>query len=100
MANSKVTFGRILMFSLPIILAVALFLMIAKEREKRPEVIVAPEETDVLPTPEALTSTRWATDSAVLEIEKNILQIEKDLKEIDLKYTPLHPPTLDMRVKF
>ena len=55
------------------------------------------------PTPlreKTFPPSKYATDSAILEIQQNLVLIEKDLSETDLYETSLNPPVLDMRVSF
>jgi len=64
----------------------------------KPPVVPSPS-----PTPfeeEIANPSAYATDSAVLEIEKRIKEVEKDIDKADLKETGLNPPVLDMEVNF
>jgi len=42
----------------------------------------------------------YATDSAVLEIDKKLKEIENEIDQTDLKETGLNPPVLDLEVNF
>lgn len=64
-------------------------------------------KTPVLPSPtpspfeeEIASPSAYATDSAVLDVEKRLKEIEKEIDQTDLKETGLNPPVLDMEVNF
>lgn len=56
-----------------------------------------PEATFIPATP---TPSRYATDSAVLDIEKNIETLDKELSEVDLDEVNLKPRALKWEVTF
>jgi len=98
--NSLKNILKAAMLFLPVILIIFLFSMIAKLEKSKPESeVVAPQEEPTA-TPQVFAPTRWATDSAVLEIEETVLQIEKELEGLDLNQASLHPPVLDLNVGF
>ena len=99
MDNFKKILAKTLMVVLPLILIMALFILFFKVRSSSPSMGV-PTPSEVSPTPESLSSTHWATDSAILEIEENFLSLQKELEEVDLKHADLQPPVLDMNVGF
>jgi hypothetical protein len=55
--------------------------------------------TTPLPTT-IINPSKYATDSAILEIESQIIQTESDLNSVDLNESELTPPSLDMNVNF
>jgi len=63
------------------------------------------EEKLSLPTPTPIVSfeatpSAYATDSAVLKIEKEAENLEKELETIDLEESSLQPPVIDLRVEY
>jgi len=100
MIEAKKIFGKLAMVLLPTVLILSLIFMVVKIKERMPEVAPGPGGAQVSPTPGPLSPTRWATDSAVLAIERQLLKIEKDLESVDLSQVKLHPPVLDMEVEF
>jgi len=58
----------------------------------------------VTPTPtlseEVERQSFWATDSGILEIEKELKAIEKELDNTDIKEKGLLPPALDWKIEF
>ena len=62
-------------------------------------------QTKVEPTPttsreKTFPPSKYATDSAILEIEENLNLIEKDLSKTNPDEASLRPPILDMKVRF
>ncbi len=49
---------------------------------------------------EIINPSAYATDSAVLEIEKRVKEIEQEINKTDLKEISLNLPVLDMEVSF
>lgn len=64
--------------------------------------------TKFIPTPipedqlkeETLFSSPYATDEAILSLEKDIQNLDQELQNTDLKERQLLPPPLDMEIKF
>lgn len=69
----------------------------AIRKSKPPAIEPSPRPTK---EPEIASPSAYATDSAVLKIEKELLEIEKLLKEIQFREPSLLPPEVDMEVKF
>jgi hypothetical protein len=98
---NKHLIGRILMFLLLFLVLIGGLLLVFEVKKKNPETTSAP--SGEIPTPQTTqigSESRWATDSAVLEIESNVKSISQDIDAVELKESKLLPPTLDMEVKF
>ena len=84
-----------------IIFIIALLIIIFSSfriAEFKPAVFPSPS-----PSPfeeEIINPSAYATDSAVLEIEKRLKEIEQNLDKTDLKETSLNPPVLDIEINF
>ena len=42
----------------------------------------------------------YANDETILKIEKDLVTLETDLDDVNLEEVPLHPPLLDLNVKY
>jgi len=86
-----------------VVLLVA-FTFVNKSRFLTPILIPKPTPTPTLtPLPiEVFVSSpsAYATDEAVLKIEKDLVSLEKDLDTVDLEELPLRPPVLDLKVEY
>lgn len=52
-------------------------------------------------TPAAIARpSKYATDSAVLDIEKMITELDRDMSAVDIRESQLTPPNLDYEIKF
>lgn len=96
----KSSIGRILMLSLPLFILILAIFLLAKVQERIPEMITSRGVPSPIPSPEVFPPSRWATNSGVLEIEKNLKTISHDLEIVDLKESNLIPPVLDLEIKF
>jgi len=97
----KKILGKVLMVLLPVFILLLAVFLVAGIKRGLPEMRVDFSGKTPTPTPqEVLPPSRWATDSAVLEIEKNIQALSQDLQSVDLKEFPLSPPVLDMKISF
>lgn len=93
---------------LPILIALAvIFLLVLSlgiflQTSSKPKPLTPPEIVpSTMPTPtEAPPPSRWATDSGVLIIEKDIKSISNELENVNLRGQELLPPTLDNKVEF
>lgn len=98
---NKHLIGRILMFLLLFLVLIGGLLLVFEIKKKNPETTSAP--SGEIPTPQTTqigSESRWATDSAVLEIEANIKVLSEDIGKVDLEENNLLPPVLDMEIKF
>lgn len=70
-------------------------------RMRSNNIVVAPSPTpEVTAPPVTPPPTRYATDSAVLEIEKNINGLDTELSQVDIDEVNLKPRSMQWEVKF
>ncbi|MDO8551121.1 MAG: hypothetical protein Q7S03_00355 [bacterium] len=99
---NKEMLGKILMLWLAfLVFAFSIFIFYQYE-QKKPQ--SASEDTAAqTPTPTPGPSrpiSKWATDSAILQIEEELKSVSDSVDNVDLKESGLFPPLLDMQVKF
>ncbi len=99
--------NKLLLVALAIFVVLCILLVAAsvyKSLSNRKPTVVVPT-----PTPEALINatpsglivpSRYATDSAVLELETKINDLDKELTTTSIKESQLTPPTFDFVIKF
>lgn len=90
---------------IPIVIVVLLIVLMVGanllSRMRNNQAVIVPT-----PTPEATQPpvtpppTRYATDSAVLEIEKNVNGLDTELSQVDIDEVNLKPRALQWEVKF
>lgn len=98
---NKNLIGRILIFLLLLLVLIGGLLLVLEVKKNNPQTTSAPPNE--IPTPtatQALLQSRWATDSAVLEIEVAVKNLASEVSSVDLKEGKLLPPSLDMEIKF
>ncbi len=83
-----------------VILVVLLLIVQTSLRINRFKPLVFPSPSPSPYEEEITNPSVYATDSAVLEIEKRIKEIEKEIDQTDLKETKLNPPVLDLDINF
>jgi len=87
-----------------ILLALAcfsLFIYTLKVVQTNPEVSTKVLPSKLTPTPVLeKTASIYATDSAVLKIEKELEALIKDLETVNLDEESLKPPALDLQIEY
>lgn len=96
----KKKFGRYLMYLLPLGILIVFVILLVAIKKLVPTSSTLPPPVEPTPTPrETFPLSPWATDSGVLQIEKDIQEIEKGLETVDLHEVKLQPPMFDMEVE-
>ena len=98
----------VLMISLAILVLFGVFTFVNRGNVSIPVLLTKPTPTQPpTPTPTPLPTdlftaspSAYATDEAVLKLEKDLEKFEKELDAVDLDEFPLRPPILDLKVKY
>ena len=93
-------FGHYLIYLLPLGVLIVFTVLLITIRKLVPTTSTLPPELGPTPIPEELFPlSSWATDSGVLQIEKDTKAIEEKLEKVDLHEFKLRPPLFDMEVE-
>jgi hypothetical protein len=96
----KKKFGHYLMYLLPLGVLIVFIIILVAIKKLVPTTSTLPPPAEPTPTPrETFPLSPWATDSGVLQIEKENQEVEKNLQSVDLHEVKLLPPMFDMEVE-
>lgn len=98
--NKKLVFIGAGLIILLIILVTIIVFVSRNQRDAQSKQPALPSPSPSPFEEEIINPSAYATDSAVLEIEKRLREIDQDLGKTDLKETSLNLPVLDMEVNF
>lgn len=91
----------ILMILIPFVLFVIIILLITRPKQEKTPVITSQPTLMPSPTPTIpMTPSKWATSSAILDLDTRLMELNNRIDSTDLKEIPLLPPALDLEVKF
>lgn len=97
----KKIIGQTFMLLLPIVFLISVIWLVNIVGKKNfPSNPKLGQPIPTLTPDEIQPSSRWATDSGILEIEENLKTLSSELKAVNLKESGLLPPLLDMQIKF
>lgn len=89
-------FGSICLF----LIFLALWVNKIKQSSTSPSPIPTPIITSYPEKETTASPSAYATDSAILKLEKEIEEVAKEIQATDLRESKLNPPVLDMEVSF
>lgn len=89
----------ILIYLLPFAFLLGILIIVSQVRVSHPtSTLVIPSSVSITPTLEV--ASRWATDSGLLEIEKNISTIKSQTSLLNLDQNLFYPPKLNFGLNF